>query len=58
METLQDILGVSTEIFASPLNVHKDTTAYCSQYERAKVFGTSGSAYEHTFRGIYEMNPE
>ena len=51
-------LGADTEVFASPLNVHPDTTYYYSKYERDKVFGSEGDAYQGLWSGVYEFNPE
>eukprot|EP00854_Cymbomonas_tetramitiformis_P003214 gene3214-biopygen3158 len=53
-------MGVKTEVFASPLNVHRDTTKYYSQYPRDAVFGAMGSAWEARWEdlGAYQFNPE
>eukprot|EP00976_Prorocentrum_cordatum_P015181 304995-Prorocentrum_minimum.AAC.1 len=39
-------LNTHTEMFASPLNVHIDTHTYFSKYDRDKVFGAKGNAYD------------
>ncbi|KAK3239926.1 hypothetical protein CYMTET_50179 [Cymbomonas tetramitiformis] len=41
---LQQAFGISTELFASPLNIHHNTSSYFAKYERDKVFGARGSA--------------
>jgi hypothetical protein len=62
MDSLRAAFKIDTEIFASPLNVHMSTEAYCSVYERDMLFGSSGSAWEHQWTrpgGIaLEFNPE
>eukprot|EP00854_Cymbomonas_tetramitiformis_P001805 gene1805-biopygen1683 len=39
MEAVHEAMGARTEVFASPLNVHKNTKTYYSQYPRDSVFG-------------------
>ncbi|KAK3289200.1 hypothetical protein CYMTET_3361 [Cymbomonas tetramitiformis] len=60
MEAVHTAMGVQTEVFASPLNVHKDTRTYYSQYPRDSVFGAVGSAWEEQWEklGSYQFNPE
>eukprot|EP00854_Cymbomonas_tetramitiformis_P034218 gene34218-biopygen20894 len=60
MEAVQTAMGVQTEVFASPLNVHKNTETYYSQYPRDSVFGAVGSAWEAQWEqlGAYQFNPE
>ncbi|KAK3236274.1 hypothetical protein CYMTET_53576 [Cymbomonas tetramitiformis] len=60
MEAVQAATGARTEVFASPLNVHKNTTTYYSQYPRDSVFGAAGSAWEAQWGqlGAYQFNPE
>ncbi|KAK3283600.1 hypothetical protein CYMTET_8688 [Cymbomonas tetramitiformis] len=60
MEAVHSAMGVKTEVFASPLNVHRDTTKYYSQYPRDAVFGAMGSAWEARWEdlGAYQFNPE
>jgi len=50
--------GTTTECFASPLNVHLDTTHYCSKYPEDKVFGSLGSTYDIRPTGSFEFNSE
>ena len=45
-------------MFASPLDVHIDTHTYYSKYDRDKVFGAKGNAYDVKWEGKYEFNPE
>eukprot|EP00854_Cymbomonas_tetramitiformis_P034198 gene34198-biopygen19718 len=60
MEAVQEATGARTEVFASPLNVHKNTKTYYSQYPRDSVFGAAGSAWEAQWEqlGAYQFNPE
>ncbi|KAK3234388.1 hypothetical protein CYMTET_55330 [Cymbomonas tetramitiformis] len=60
MEAVHTAMGVQTEVFASPLNVHKNTKMYYSQYPRDSVFGAVGSAWEEQWEklGSYQFNPE
>ncbi|KAK3289122.1 hypothetical protein CYMTET_3428 [Cymbomonas tetramitiformis] len=60
MEAIHTAMGVQTEVFASPLNVHKNTKTYYSQYPRDSVFGAVGSAWEARWEqlGAYQFNPE
>ncbi|KAK3286909.1 hypothetical protein CYMTET_5554 [Cymbomonas tetramitiformis] len=60
MEAVHTAMGVQTEVFASPLNVHKNTKIYYSQYPRDSVFGAVGSAWEEQWEklGSYQFNPE
>ncbi|KAK3247699.1 hypothetical protein CYMTET_42808 [Cymbomonas tetramitiformis] len=60
MEAVHSAMGAKTEVFASPLNVHRDTTSYYSQYPRDAVFGAMGSAWEAKWEdlGAYQFNPE
>ncbi|KAK3236172.1 hypothetical protein CYMTET_53672 [Cymbomonas tetramitiformis] len=60
MEAVQAATGARTEVFASPLNVHKNTKTYYSQYPRDYVFGAAGSAWEAQWEqlGAYQFNPE
>ncbi|KAK3243604.1 hypothetical protein CYMTET_46759 [Cymbomonas tetramitiformis] len=46
LRALQEAFGLSTEVFVSPLNVHHNTTRYDVKYERDKVFGARGSAWD------------
>eukprot|EP00854_Cymbomonas_tetramitiformis_P005859 gene5859-biopygen5885 len=57
---LQQAFGISAENFASPLNVHHNTTKYVAKYERDKVFGARGSAWatNRMKLGAYQFNPE
>ena len=48
--------NVDTEIFASPLNVYLDAKHYYSKYDRDKVFGALGEAYDaKTWVGRFEF---
>ena len=62
MSAFRVALGITIEIFASPLNVHFDTVAYCSAFERDKLFGSLGSAWDYVWAGgghnVFEFNPE
>eukprot|EP00854_Cymbomonas_tetramitiformis_P001419 gene1419-biopygen1281 len=63
VETFEDEVAsllISTEVFASPLNVHHDTTKYFSKYERDRIFGSWGSAWEADWgtMGAFQFNPE
>ncbi|KAK3252367.1 hypothetical protein CYMTET_38325 [Cymbomonas tetramitiformis] len=57
---LQQAFGLNTELFASPLNVHHNTTNYYAKYDRDKVFGARGSAWTANWMklGAYQFNPE
>eukprot|EP00854_Cymbomonas_tetramitiformis_P003192 gene3192-biopygen3141 len=58
---IQAMLRLSrTELFASPLNVHHNTTTYYAKYDRDKVFGARGSAWTTNWvkLGAYQFNPE
>eukprot|EP00854_Cymbomonas_tetramitiformis_P003699 gene3699-biopygen3634 len=57
---LQQAFGITTELFASPLNVHHNTTTYYAKYDRDKVFGARGSAWTTNWMklGAYQFNPE
>ncbi|KAK3274381.1 hypothetical protein CYMTET_17430 [Cymbomonas tetramitiformis] len=57
---LQQAFGITTELFASPLNVHHNTTTYYAKYDRDKVFGARGSAWTANWMklGAYQFNPE
>ncbi|KAK3289141.1 hypothetical protein CYMTET_3412 [Cymbomonas tetramitiformis] len=57
---LQQAFGITTELFASPLNVHHNTTKYYAKYDRDKVFGARGSAWTTNWMklGAYQFNPE
>jgi hypothetical protein len=62
MSAFRKALGITVEIFASPLNVHFDSVAYCSAFERDKLFGSLGSAWDFAWAGgghrVFEFNPE
>eukprot|EP00854_Cymbomonas_tetramitiformis_P008828 gene8828-biopygen8980 len=60
MEAVHEVMGARTEVFASPLNVHKNTRPYYSQHPRDSVFGAAGSAWEAQWEqlGAYQFNPE
>eukprot|EP00959_Pyramimonas_sp_CCMP1952_P475286 9504100-Pyramimonas_sp.AAC.1 len=45
-------------MFASQLNVHENTHTYFSKYDRDRVFGARGNAYDVTWEGHYEFNSE
>eukprot|EP00854_Cymbomonas_tetramitiformis_P034043 gene34043-biopygen6564 len=57
---LQQAFGISTKLFASPRNVHHNTTTYFAKYDRDKVFGARGSAWATNWMklGAYQFNPE
>ena len=57
-EIIHEGLGVKTEMFASPLNVHENTEIYFSQFHRDKIFGSSGDAYATQWSGFFQFNPE
>ncbi len=62
MEALREGLDLDTEVFASPLNVDPGTQAYCSAFDRDRLFGSLGSAWDYQWTrsgGIsLEFNPE
>ncbi|KAK3249456.1 hypothetical protein CYMTET_41113 [Cymbomonas tetramitiformis] len=60
MQALQEAFGIQAEIFASPLNVHSHTATYCSKFDRDKIFGSKGSAWDTQWGelGAFEFNPE
>ncbi|KAK3284980.1 hypothetical protein CYMTET_7399 [Cymbomonas tetramitiformis] len=60
MEATRVGLGVDTELFASPLNVHTNTRKYYSRYPRDMIFGARGSAWDADWQllGAYQFNPE
>ncbi|KAK3265738.1 hypothetical protein CYMTET_25594 [Cymbomonas tetramitiformis] len=60
MQALQEAFGIQAEIFASPLNVHSHTATYCSKFDRDKIFGSKGSAWDTHWGelGAFEFNPE
>ena len=49
--------GCSSELFASPLNVHPNMRAYCSAVERHQLFGASGDAYSCCWEGVCYAHP-
>ncbi|KAK3279282.1 hypothetical protein CYMTET_12821 [Cymbomonas tetramitiformis] len=57
---LQQAFGISTELVASPLNVHHNTPTYYAKYDRDKMFGARGSAWTTNWMklGAYRFNPE
>ncbi|KAK3244573.1 hypothetical protein CYMTET_45816 [Cymbomonas tetramitiformis] len=60
MEAVHEAMGARTEVFASPINVHKNTKPYYSQYLRDSVFGAMSSAWEAQWEklGAYQFKPE
>jgi ribonuclease HI len=57
-QALIDAFGITTEIFASPLNVHPATQSYHSAYARDAVFGATHDAYSAVWTGAVQLNPE
>jgi hypothetical protein len=62
MSAFRKALVITVDIFASPLNVHFDSVAYCSAFERDKLFGSLGSAWDFAWteggHSVFEFNPE
>ncbi|KAK3262048.1 hypothetical protein CYMTET_29078 [Cymbomonas tetramitiformis] len=60
IQALQEAFGIQAEVFASPLNVHSHTATYCSKFDRDKIFGSKGSAWDTHWGelGAFEFNPE
>ncbi|KAK3272922.1 hypothetical protein CYMTET_18808 [Cymbomonas tetramitiformis] len=60
MQALQEAFGIQAEVFASPLNVHRHTATSCSKFDRDKIFGSKGSAWDTHWGelGSFEFNPE
>ncbi|KAK3288014.1 hypothetical protein CYMTET_4496 [Cymbomonas tetramitiformis] len=61
MKALQQAFGIQAEFNVSrTLNVHQHTATYCSKFDRDKVFGSRGSAWETRWGqlGSFECNPE
>jgi hypothetical protein len=44
MDALREGLDLETEVVASPLNVNMGTKAYCSVFDRDKLFGYVGTS--------------
>jgi ribonuclease HI len=57
VETLHTALGVDTELFASPLNVHPSMPAYLSTHPRDQLFGAGVDAYQHRWAGVSFAHP-
>jgi hypothetical protein len=55
---LSQAFTLSTEHFASPLNVVVETELYYSVYERDAIFGAQLDAYSVQWLGASEANPE
>jgi ribonuclease HI len=51
-------VGIYTERFASPLNVHEDTRLYYSAYAEDALFGAVHDAYSAAFLTPSQINPE
>jgi len=51
-------VGVYTERFASPLNVHESTRLYYSAYKEDEAFGAVHDAYSAPFLTPSQINPE
>jgi hypothetical protein len=47
MKALREGLDLNTGVFASPLNVNPGTPAYCSAFDRDRLFVSVGSACDH-----------
>ena len=63
MEALHHAFSATTELFASPLNVHPATRHYCSVYDEDRAFGAYHDAYATSLRtlghsGAILFNPE
>eukprot|EP00854_Cymbomonas_tetramitiformis_P008567 gene8567-biopygen8692 len=60
MQALQEAFGIQAEVSVSPLNVHSHTATYCSKFDRDKIFGSKGSAWDTHWGelGAFEFNPE
>ena len=58
MKVIHDLTDGATERFASPLNVHPETTDYYTAFASDRVFGARHNAYSVAFTGAGEVNPE
>jgi len=58
MAALRALTGFDTECFGSPLNVHKDTACYYTEFAADGVFGASHDAFKSAWSGSMELNPE
>ena len=58
MKAILEAFNISTERFASPLNVHCSTNRYFSLHSRDCLFGSSGDAYSFRWIEGYQFNPE
>jgi ribonuclease HI len=54
---VRDATGASTELFASPLDVHPDMTTYFSTEERDQLFGANVNAYSCRWAGPCFAHP-
>jgi hypothetical protein len=57
-QALTDCFTLSTELFASPLNVNPASRHYCSAHARDAVFGATHDAYSAAWTGAVQLNPE
>ncbi|MGL4649121.1 MAG: hypothetical protein ACRC1H_06920, partial [Caldilineaceae bacterium] len=57
MAALQQALGISTERFASPLDVHPETACYFSMHPQDAVFGATTDAFSCPWVGAGQVHP-
>ena len=57
MEAIMASMGVDTELFASPLDVHAAMPAYASMDERDQLFGAGWDAYAWRWKGACFAHP-
>ena len=59
IDTIRQVVGAETELFASPLNVSPGMPSYLSADERDQLFGAGWDAYRHCWEGVsYAYPPE
>ena len=57
VEALAAATGATTELFASPLDVHPHMLAYCSAEEWHQMFGATLDAYSFRWEGVCYAHP-
>jgi hypothetical protein len=58
MQALRTAFNVTTEMFASPLNVNDHNPTYFSAHRRDTIFGATHDAYSGPWKGAIQFNPE
>ena len=59
LSAIRDILrGTIVECFGSPLNLHPETTRFCSEFAADSVFGATHDAFRQRWSGCCYLNPE